>query len=155
MQNCLVGKKAIPDRREKTHSWDIFTSLMLAKWIRRFTKDDINANNIAKEWSYIIHRAFEDKRYKHEFYVDAYKEVSKEKPKGDRLIDFVNFYQISLMSNMLNSELTMVLFDYILHHKSGIYYIYDKQISVLPELFKTRQASRYIGAIELLAEYKN
>ncbi|MGI6537913.1 MAG: hypothetical protein ACOX22_06190 [Caldicoprobacterales bacterium] len=49
MQDCLAGKKSIPDRREKLHDWDIFTALMLSTWIRRFTKNDYNANDIAKK----------------------------------------------------------------------------------------------------------
>lgn len=28
MGDCLAGKKEIPDRREKLHSWDIFTSIL-------------------------------------------------------------------------------------------------------------------------------
>jgi len=52
--------------------------------------------------------------------------------------------------------------DYILHKKTGIYYIYDRQLSILPEVFKSlpevfksKEASKYIAAIELLSEYKN
>ena len=40
INDCLSGKERIPDRREKVHNWDIFTDLMLATWIRRFTKGD-------------------------------------------------------------------------------------------------------------------
>lgn len=37
MSDCLDGKKKIPDPREKTHNWDLFTALILSVWIRRFT----------------------------------------------------------------------------------------------------------------------
>ena len=39
MRDCLSGKREIPDRREKLIDWDVFTSLMLSTWIRRFTRD--------------------------------------------------------------------------------------------------------------------
>lgn len=35
-----------------------------------------------------------------------------------------------------------------------VYYIYDKCLSALPCAFESRQASRYLGAIELLSKYK-
>ena len=50
MHACLIGEKTLPDRREKMHDWDIFTRLMLATWIRRFTPDDANANAAARMW---------------------------------------------------------------------------------------------------------
>lgn len=69
--------------------------------------------------------------------------------------DFVNFYQISLLSDSLDDKTALILIDYILQHQSGIYYIYDRQLSVLPPVFKSLEASRYLTGIELLAEYKN
>ena len=47
------------------------------------------------------------------------------------------------------------MIDYILQKPSGIYYIYDKQLSILPPVFKSRTASWYLTAIELLARYRN
>jgi len=155
MQDCLTGKKEIPDRREKVHNWDIFTALILSTWIRRFTKDDHNANNVAEKWAEIISRAFEKGSYDHDIYVDTYKKAFQLKPKGGRLLDFANFYHISLLSDSLDDKTASALTDYILQHQSGIYYIYDKQISVLPQTFKSLEASRYISAVEMLAEYKN
>lgn len=58
MHDCLIGKKEMPDRREKTHNWDTFTQLMLSTWIRRFTKDDTSANEVANTWANIISFAF-------------------------------------------------------------------------------------------------
>jgi len=155
MQDCLTGKKEIPDRREKLHNWDIFTSLMLSTWIRRFTKDDHNANNVAEKWAEIISRAFEKGSYDHGIYVDTYKKVFDLKPKGGRLLDFANFYHISLLSDSLDDKIALSLIDYILQKPTGIYYIYGKQLSILPQNFKSKEASRYIYGIELLTEYKN
>ena len=155
MQDCLTGKKEIPDRREKVHNWDIFTSLMLSTWIRRFLKDDHIANEVAQRWAEIISRAFEKGSYDHDIYVDTYKKVFDLKPKGGRLLDFANFYHVSLLSDALDDKTALALIDYILQHQSGIYYIYGKQISVLPQTFKSLEASRYISAVELLAGYRN
>jgi len=90
MQDCLAGKKEIPDRREKLHDWDIFTSLMLSTWIRRFTKDDHRANEVAAKWAEIISYAFSKGEYEHQLYVDAYKRVLRLPPKGGRRLDFTN-----------------------------------------------------------------
>ncbi|MSU00383.1 hypothetical protein [Tissierella pigra] len=155
MQDCLAGKKEIPDRKEKLHNWNIFTTLMLSTWIRRFTKDDNNANNVARKWIDIISHAFEKGVYDNNIYIETYQKKYKLPPRGGRLLDLSTFYQISLIANSLEDEVAVALFDYVLQHQSGIYYIYDKKISVLPELFKSKQASRYIGAIELLSKYKN
>jgi hypothetical protein len=101
MQDCLTGKKELPDRREKVHNWDIFTSLMLSTWIHRFTKDDHAANYVAEKWAEIISHAFKKGIYDHDIYVDTYKKVFVLKPKGGRLLDFANFYHISLLSDSL------------------------------------------------------
>lgn len=155
MHDCLVGKKAIPDRREVVHNWDIFTALMLSTWIRRFTKDDDKANDVGKMWAGIISQSFKDGVYDHHLYVDAYKKVHRLGPKGGRLIDIANFYHISLVSDLLDDKIALALMDYILQSQSGVYYIYSNQLSKLPQTFKSIEASRYIAAIELLAEYRN
>ena len=104
MNDCLIGKKSIPDRREKVHDWDIFTSLMLSTWIRRFTKDSPAANKTAKQWADIISGAFLDGIYNHEEYVSAYTDILGLKPKGGRLIDFVSFYPVSLVRDCLDEK---------------------------------------------------
>ncbi len=154
MIDCLRGKKAIPDRREKTHNWDIFTELMLSTWIRKFTSFDENANKVAYKWAEIITHAFSSGRYNHNDYINAYCEVFGEKPRGGRLVDFVSFYQISILSNMLDKEIEQLVIDYVINHKNSIYYIYDKPISQLPKFFMSKETSRYISAIELLSNYK-
>jgi len=66
MSDCLSGKREIPDRREKLVDWDVFTSLMLSTWIRRFTKDVPIANQVANQWVDVISQAFHQGRYAHE-----------------------------------------------------------------------------------------
>lgn len=155
MNDCLIGKNAIPDRREKVHDWDIFTSMILSTWIRRFTNDNPHANEVAGQWADVISAAFADGRFDYNEYVRAYHEILGLKPKGGRLIDFVNFYPISLLSDCLDTKTQDVVMDYVIDRDDGIYYIYDKRISVLPEYFESRIASRFLAAIELLARYEH
>ena len=119
MDDCLRGKNAIPDRREKVHDWDIFTSLILSTWIRRFTLDNPAANQVAEQWAEILTCAFVDGTYDHERYVSAYKAVLHLKPGGGRLIDFVNFYPISLISGCLEQKTELAVMDYVLHRKEA------------------------------------
>lgn len=155
MHDCLAGNNKIPDRREKLHNWDIYTSLMLSTWIRRFTLEDIQANNVAEKWAEIISYAFRNGAYNHNDYVNAYIRTFKIAPRGGRLVDFVSFYPVSMIANLLEKETEEAMFDYIIQHESGIYYIYSESLLVLPPEFKSKQASRYIAAMELLSEYKN
>lgn len=155
MSECLLGKNQILDKREKLHDWDIFTSMILSTWIRKFTKQDKKANDISETWAKVISVAFANKNYNHLEYVKAYNETFGIKPKGGRLVDFVSFYQVSLIADNLDNETENAVFDYILNHDCGIYYIYDKPLCQLPSEFNTKLSSRYIGAIELLSAYKN
>jgi hypothetical protein len=128
---------------------------MLSTWIRRFIKDDNNANDTGKKWAEIISHAFKNGVYDHNLYIDTYKKVHRLPPRGGRLLDIADFYHVSLVADLLDDKTALALIDHILQNQSGIYYIYDKQLSILPQTFKSKEASRYIAAIELLAEYKN
>lgn len=154
MNDCLIGKNSIPDRAEKVHDWNIFTSMILATWIRRFTPDNPAANKVAKQWAEVITCAFKDGTYNREQYVSAYHEILGMKPNGGRLIDFTNFYPISLITGELDEQTECAVMDYVLNKEDGIYYIYDKKIATVPEHFESRIASRYLSAIELLVKYK-
>lgn len=155
MSGCLVGKSNIPDRREKVHDWNIFTSMILATWIRRFTYDNPDANRVAKQWAGVISSAFADGTYNHKEYAAAYYDILGMKPNGGRLIDFVNFYPVSLLKDCLDERTECAVMDYILDREDGIYYIYDRRLSVPPQNFESKIASRYLGAMELLSKYKH
>ncbi len=155
MKDCLAGRKTIPDRREKVQNWDLFTALMLSTSIRKFTKDDQNANDVAKKWAEIICYAFKNGEYDHNLYVDAYLKVHGLSSPGGWIMDIANSYHVSLVADLLDDKTALAFMNYILQNQSGIYYIYGKQLSVLPETFKSLEASRYIKAIELLSKYRN
>ncbi len=113
------------------------------------------ADKVAKQWADVIAEAFKGGTYNHEHYVSSYHEILGMKPNGGRLIDFMNFYPISLLQDGLDAQTECVFMDYVLNKDNGIYYIYDKKISVVPQDFESRIASRYLAAIELLAKYKH
>lgn len=154
MDDCLTGKNEIPDRREKLHDWNIFTSLILSAWIRVFTKDNIAANAVAGQWAKIISAAFADGKYNHDEYVSAYHEKLGLKPKGGRLIYFTNFYPIALLDDYLDENTERAFVEYILNEEKGIYYIYDRKIIIPPQVFESKAASHYLAAVELIARYK-
>ena len=154
MSQCLERKMQIPDRREKLHDWDIGLDLILSTWIRRFTNDHAKANLVSATWADIVTRAFSQGGYVHEDYTRAYASAFGMKPKGGRFVDFVSFYQVSLLSGSLDENTESRVFDYILNKQDGIYYIYGRQLSVLPDSFASLQSSRYLGAIELLSRYR-
>lgn len=153
MSDCLVGKKTIPDRVEKVGDWNTFTSLMLATWIRRFTYDNSIANEVAEKWGRLVSSSFIGGRYSQSKYELAYRDILGLKPRGGRLIDFVNFYPISLLKDCFDAKTQIAFVDYLLNHDSGIYYIYGSKLSILPECFESKKASQYLAAIELLADY--
>lgn len=152
MNDCLVGKNSIPDRREKVHDWDVFTELILSAWIRRFTGDNDNANRVAKKWAEVISCAFVDGTYRHDKYVHAYHDILK--PKGGRLIDFANFYPVSILNDQLEENTEKAFLEYLINKEDGIYYIYGEKLAVPPECFESKRTSWYLGAVELLAKYR-
>jgi hypothetical protein len=159
MLACMKGQKAIPDRREKTHNWNIFTEMMLATWIREFTLSEEAANQVAMKWTGILSEAFISGKYSHDAYRMAYSKRFAEKPRGDRFMDFVSFYPVSLLSSSLEPKTERAFLDYVLNHPKGIYYVYDGPIGVkgaksLPAVFASKEASQYLGAIELLTRYR-
>jgi hypothetical protein len=155
MNDCLTGRISIPDRAEKVHDWSIFTSLILAAWIRRFTSDNACANEVAAKWAKILQEAFSGGAYNHDQYVLSYHKTLGMKPGGGRLIDFMNFYPVSLVAGCLDADTEKALVKYALSKKDGIYYICDTHLSVLPARFQSREAIRYLDAIELLSRFKS
>lgn len=153
MHNCLSREKQIPDRREKLHDWDIFTSMILSAWICRFTKEDPLANMVAGKWAGILTSALASGVFDPAAYGSAFQNAFSQKPKGGRLIDPCHFYLVSMMRDMLDPRTETAFVRHILNHPGGIYYVWDKPL-LTPPPFSGLAASRYLGALELLAEYE-
>ena len=75
MSDCLKGRETNAGQAGKMHNWDIFTELMLAVWIRKFTLADRSANRVAGKWADIITRAFSSGSFSHEDCALAYMEI--------------------------------------------------------------------------------
>ena len=56
-------------------------------------------------------------------------------------MDFVNFYQVSLVSDCLDEPIESLVFDYILNHDTGIYYIYESALICRKHLKARKQAA--------------
>lgn len=153
MEDCLAGKRSIPDRREKVSDWDVFSRLILATWIRRFTNDSGPANLVAGQWAEVISYAFSDGWYDEAKYLKAYRSVLK--PQYGRINGFAMFYPVSLVRGCMDDVTERTMVQYLLKRDAGIYYIYDRNLSRFPDCFQSREASRYLGAIELLANYSS
>ena len=154
LDDCLTGRKNIPDREEKSCDWKVFRDLMLACWIKRFTDENNAANKVASSWANVITAAFSSGKYSQKAYTEAYFKVFGKIPRGGRLLDFVNFYQLSLLRGALDETTESLMIDYVLAHKEGIYYIYESCVSMPPEKFQGRICSRYLSAVELLCRYQ-
>lgn len=159
MDDCLAGRAELADRREVSHDWDTFIRLMLATWIRRFTPCNANANRVAGQWVGVIGAAFSGGAYDHKRYLEAFQDILGVKARGGRFLDFVSFYQVSLLAGALDAPTEALAFDYIFRHAPGIYYIYDfapgaDGFATLPKDFRSKDALRYLNAIELLSAYR-
>ncbi len=75
-------------------------------------------------------------------------------PESGCIVDLEIFYPVSLVTDYLDTKTEQAFVEHLLQHEKGIYYIYDKKLSILPAEFQSKDASRYLAAIELLAEYK-
>lgn len=154
MEGHLLGELEFPDRKEKVHNWTIFTQLMAAAQIRQFHPASKPAMKIANKWKDIIEYSFSGQGYSQERYEEAYKSVHSLKPKGGRLVDFMNFYPLALLQGLLTEETERKMLDYALSHPQGVYYIHDKCMNSLPASFTSKEANRYLNAVELLSGYK-
>lgn len=151
MDDCLAGRNAIPDPREKVLDWDVFTELMLSTWIRRFTDANERANSVAKKWAAVVTRAFVGGAYDPNTYAAAWRDVIH--PAGGRMIGVAQFYMVSILRGELDARTENALVRMLLAHPDGVYYIYDRCLATLPTDFHSKTASRYLAAIELLADY--
>ncbi len=155
MEECLAGKLPFPDRREKTVNWDTFVELMLSTWIRRFTDESEKANRTALTWAGVISRGVKDGVFDAESYRAAYEDAFGFKLEKNRTYDISDFYHVSIAAGNLDEETEAAVFDYWMNHGRGIYYVYDRRLSDLPEEFASKRASHYLGAVEMLSKYSN
>lgn len=155
LERALTGETKPPDRVEKTHTWSIYMPLMLSAWLRRLGSGSAAARAVAGQWAGVAGHAFSGESYSHTLYLEAYQETFSilPHPKAGRLQDFVHFYVLTLLKGMLEPQTEKKLLEYVLGHEAGIYYVYDRVPGVPPEDFRSRQAVRYLSALELLSGF--
>lgn len=63
------------------------------------------------------------------------------------------FYHAALLKGVLTQKTESLFLDYYLTKPDGMYYIYDKPLNKVSDVFASREASCYLAALEVLAEY--
>ena len=153
LHDCLTGRRPLPDRREKSCDWDAFVALMLAAWIRLFTDADAAANRVAAAWAGIVTPALAGGAFDPAAYAVAHRLAFGRPAKGSLLLYGNSFYHVALLAGALPPETERRWIDYLLRFPTGIYYMYTKPMQLLPDAFRSRPASAYLAAAELLARY--
>ena len=153
MESYLKGEIELRDYREKKHDWTLLTHLFVATWLLRIDEKNILALEIAGKWAKVIENAFKDGCFNQEAYYKAYDTILKpEKNKSYWFIE--NFYVVSILKDKLNPITEKFFLNHLLNHPKGIYYIYSDYLNTPPEVFRNREANRYLEAIELIADYE-
>jgi len=152
MKACLRGERKVDDYAEKGFDWPWFQRFMLSTWVRIFEPENELAGSFARQWGEIIEKAFERGAYDKEAYIAAF--VAQFSPgRGKRIPEFHNFYALNLLPGVLTARTESLLLDSILSWPGGIYYIYEKTLADLPEVFASKATSHYLNALEILARY--
>lgn len=156
MCQCVRGEKPIDNYYEKTHDWPLFERLMLSAWIRLFDPVNETALTVARQWAFIVQKAFASGQYNKNDDMDAFALTfgRRPKPRSGFETGFGMFYHAVLLRGVLEPGTESLLLDYYLARSDGIYYIYDKCLSQLPEEFASKMTSHYLAAAEVLAEYE-
>ena len=105
-------------------------------------------------WTEVITASFENGMFDYAKYIDVYEKAIRLPPKGARILECTSFYPVSLLVGCLDKKTENAYIEHIINNNDGIYYIYDRKISILPEEFQSKKSSRFLAAIELLSEYE-
>jgi hypothetical protein len=154
-EKCLCGVSSIPDYAEVKPDWGLFVETMLATWLKIFVQEHKQAVITAAHWAQVMEETFAAGSYDQNTYERAYRDALC--PKGKDVWyfkSFVNFYPLMLLHNMLTPETESRMLDFVISYPTGIYYITGKPLNVLPKDLTAREASYYLAAIEILADYK-
>lgn len=150
---CVAGERKIDNYYEKKHDWILFEKLMLSAWIRLFDPQNEVALDFAKKWAVVAERAFDSGTYNREDDIKAFTSQFGRKPKSEFETGFGMFYHAVLLQGILTPKTEGLLVDYYISKEDGIYYIYDKPLNVIPEVFAAKKTSYYLSAIEILLGY--
>lgn len=159
MHCCLADTSKMPDPGEKRMDWDIFVKLMLSAWIRKFTHDDALANNTAKKWRTVVEAAFQSGEYDSDAYIKAFYEIMMPKygtvKRHQEVLRINSYYPIALLAGEIDEKIEKPFFDFTMNSETGYYYGFTGSVLQPPRDFFTKEASRYLSAIELYCDYPN
>lgn len=153
MCQCVNGERRIDGYSEKMIDWPLFERLMLSAWIRLFDPENETGLCVARQWAAVAVGAFEGGRYSREGEAAAFAAQFGRKPKSAFETGFGMFYHAALLRDVLPPETENLLLAYWLARPEGMYYIYQKPLCEPPATFSSLDASRYLAAIEVLADY--
>lgn len=155
MRDCLLRKQRLP-KRDLNALNNVYNDMILATWICQFTDMEESANRIAAVWSGIITSACQEGIFCEQQYQKEYDRTFGKIEKESLSIAFHKFYPVALVANHLDERSESVYFDKILSYEKGIYYLGSgRPLNQLPNCFESKEASRYLGAIEVMAQYKS
>ena len=151
---CITGQQKIDNYSEKTHDWNFFEKLMLSAWIRIFEPQNPYALEAARGWADIVEKAFASGTYCREDDIEAFTQQQGRRPRSGFETGFGMFYHAALLPGVLTPTTERMFLDYYLSKPDGMYYIYDRPLNQVPEVFASKDASCYLAAMEVLAGYE-
>ena len=151
MAACLRGERKIDTYWEKGIDWAMFEPLMLAAWIRRFDPSQPDALAYAKRWAHVVEIAFSTDTFDESAWNTAYESEFHRKEHHPRPLGLWAFYHGMLLPNMLSPAVETAFVQHILHH--GMYYIHPTPLIHPPATLASKQASYWLSALEILADY--
>lgn len=153
MAACLRGERKIDNYWEKGQDWAQYTRLMLSAWIRAFDPDQPEALAFARKWAEPVEKAFAGGKYDDVVYQTAYAQTFYDGAKPPQRANLAVLYPVQVLQGVLTQATEQRLIQYLLAGEKGIYYMYDKPLNQLPAVFASKETSRYLAAVELLAGY--
>lgn len=151
---CITGQQKIDNYSEKTHDWNLFEKLMLSAWIRIFEPQNPYALEVARGWADIVEKAFASGTYCREDDIEAFTKQQGRKPRSGFETGFGMFYHAALLPGVLTPTTEHMFLDYYLSKPDGMYYIYDRPLNHVPEVFASKDASCYLAAMEVFTGYE-
>ena len=148
---CLRGERKIDAYWEKGLDWAMFEPLMLAAWIRRFDPAQPDALAFARRWAKVAEAAFAGGTLDESAWNAAYEAAFHRKARHPNPLGLWAFYHGMLLPNVLTPATERAFVRHIL--RSGMYYIYPATLIHPPAELASKQASYWLAALEVLAEY--
>ena len=151
MAACLRGERKIDAYWEKGVDWAMFEPLMLAAWIRRFDPAQPDALAFARRWAKVAEAGFAAGEYDESAWNAAYEAEFHRKARHPRPLGPSAFYHGMLLPDVLSPATERSFVRHILH--TGMYYIHPAPLIFPPAELASKQASYWLAALEILAEY--